>query len=362
MWILSYCSFYIRPDASPARISLLVLAILTLITLSNRAFGMFPVVSSPVWVTDYLFCLTMLCCAHLLQFILLHSALRARDRRKKRMLDDFGGCMAAAKGECKACGAHVEVDAVHRPCQAGQGQCRGNGNGNGNGASESQERPLDDDGILGPEEHYDSGWLRRFSRHASRHASRHISNRFGSQRLPTHSPNPHHDCHICGADIELVPVPDPERRRTSLAPPPNSVASAETHSVGDDDRDSEPCATVRIRPLDNGDSDEDARLSSGRQPALRGGQRLRWDSRDSGDPGDSSDGSDDPDAASGASQAPRTKKWRQKLQKCVPRCDAAHRTEYLDFLIEFGCNLDSLARILAVVAFVVVTVVYYAAT
>ena len=122
MWVMCYSSLYIRPDASPARVSLVVLSILTLITLSNRAFDMLPIVSEPVWITDYLFILNILCCAHLAQFILLHSALRAQDRRKKRkqqQQQQDALCAAGACGDadCRTCGANVVFEPITAPPQ-----------------------------------------------------------------------------------------------------------------------------------------------------------------------------------------------------------------------------------------------------
>ena len=39
MWVLSYASLYVDPAAAPARVAMIVLPMLILITLSNRAFG-----------------------------------------------------------------------------------------------------------------------------------------------------------------------------------------------------------------------------------------------------------------------------------------------------------------------------------
>ena len=81
MWLLSYCSVYVNPSAVPGRVTMLVLPILILITLSTRAFNLLPIISDPTWLTDYLFAITMLCCVHLIEFVVVHVSIRATRRR-----------------------------------------------------------------------------------------------------------------------------------------------------------------------------------------------------------------------------------------------------------------------------------------
>ena len=82
MWVLSYGSLFITPDAAPARVALIVLPLLILITLTNRAFSFMPIISESTWLTDYLFVLTVLCSLHLFEYGVLHTAMRAKKRRE----------------------------------------------------------------------------------------------------------------------------------------------------------------------------------------------------------------------------------------------------------------------------------------
>ena len=78
MWVLSYASLWLPPEGAPARVALIVLPILILVTLTNRAFGYMPIISQSTWLTDYMFLLTVHCVAHLVEYVLLQFCLRLR--------------------------------------------------------------------------------------------------------------------------------------------------------------------------------------------------------------------------------------------------------------------------------------------
>ena len=84
MWLLSYGSLWVNPDAAPARVALIVLPILILITLWTRAFTYLPIISQSTWLTDFVFWLLILCCVNFVEYVILHTALRVNKLRQTK--------------------------------------------------------------------------------------------------------------------------------------------------------------------------------------------------------------------------------------------------------------------------------------
>ena len=145
----------------------------------------------------------------------------------------------------------------------------------------------------------------------------------------------HGSCQACGAHVDLEPV----RQAPLVGAPPTSVASTET--PGDEEEgDTESVDPPSVAShgsgagyvhLGNGDSDserDDTASHTTHGPSFRARARRR--------------------------------SWVRR--RGCPKCDAARREEWVEFLIEFGRHLDTPSRILSPLAFVVTTMVFYFTT